>query len=1473
MPTFLLGAVVYIPLLLTKPGKVSADTKSYLYLDPGRMLGRAPYMWDPNIGMGTVTHQNIGYLWPIGPYYWLASAVHLPDWVAQRIWLGSILLLAGIGVRYLLNTLGQRGPHVTAAVFVYALTPFVLTLAARISVILLPYAGLPWLIAFTVLTLRRGGWRYPALFALTVATIGSVNATALVLSGFGPLLWILYEMFVTREVGLKQAVAGVGRIAMLTVGCSLWWLAGLYAQSRYGINVLRYTETAATVAAASLAPEALRGIGYWFFYGEDRYGPWIGASKAYTQAAWVLVVTYLLPILGLAGAAIARFRERAYFVALVVVGMLLSVGGHPWAHPPIAGRGIKAFLGSDAGLAMRSLPRAAPLVVLGLAVLLGSGLAAVTAERERWARPAVAAVMVLALLGLAPLWTGQVIDKNLDRDESIPPYWKQDARYLDSRGDDTRVLEVPGSDFASYRWGTTVDPVTPGLMDRPFVARELIPYGSPPSADLLNALDRQMQESVLDPRSLAPVARLMAVGDINVRSDLTYERYDTPRPRPLWDLLRSAPGLGRPVGFGGTEPNLPRAEFPLNDEQALLTPPSLPDPPQAAALPVSAPEKILRIAPVDRPLIVAGDGEGLVDAAGAGLLDGHGLVLYSATFAKHPEALRREIGRDAALLISDTNRLRARQWDTIRENTGETEQPGQRALRDDPKDQRLDVFPDAGDSSSTVLDSRGGSWAESTSYGNQVSLTPEDRAMNAIDGDPGTAWKEGGFGKATGERIKVHYRAAVTTDHIRLTQILRGVQNRSITEVTMRFDRGAPLDATLDARSRVAPGQDVALGEARTFRTLDIEVTGTDVGLRPRYDDFSPVGFSEIEVLPAVPEARKPRAEDVVRLPVDLLDTAGTASMRNPLTVLLTRNRTLGTVAVRRDEETSLQREFSLPTRRSFTLAGQARLSNAATDDVLDRTLGQRAAGQGGVTATSRRRLPGGLANRASSAIDGDPTTWYSPGFLGQNGEYMDYQMAAPISFDHMDLTVLNDGRHSVPRRLRIEADGKLAAQVTVPAVADQAKPNGRRTVRARFPRVTGKQVRFVVDDGPDAVRDVTTIDYYTGNRIVMPIGIVDLGVPGLRERAPSGRLDQRCRSGLLTMDGRDVPVALHGTVADALADKSIGFTACNGRAVQLGAGQRLLRSAPGGRTGIDLDQLTLRSAAGGGPDHSSGPLDSSSASRRNTRPAIEVKHRARTSFDVDVRPTDDGNNDNNYNNKAFWLVLGQSHNLGWTASANGHDLGEPTLVNGYANGWQVSASNRTIHIHLEWKPQNVIWVLIWLSVVAVAASLFLACWPRRSRLSEGLRGRAAGDDPYRRPLDVSPSMPRPFRRGRLLRYSGPPPSPATTTVTAGLAFVIFGAVIGPWAGLALAAVSALALRMPRARPLLTVGSPALLLISAAYIIAKQVRDRLPTGFDWPTYFERVHQLAWAAVALLVLDVVIDRLWLRRWWPTDDSPN
>src|SRR2546430_2998723 len=160
----LLAALSYIPPLLTAPGKVAADTKQYLYLDPTRLLERAPAMWDPNIGLGTVTHQNIGYLSPMGPYYWVMENVGFPSWVAQRIWLGSIVFFGGLGLLYLLRTIDMRGPGAVVAALAYMLSPYSLHYAAPLSVILLPWAAPGWLRALSVRALRKGRLRYPAPF-------------------------------------------------------------------------------------------------------------------------------------------------------------------------------------------------------------------------------------------------------------------------------------------------------------------------------------------------------------------------------------------------------------------------------------------------------------------------------------------------------------------------------------------------------------------------------------------------------------------------------------------------------------------------------------------------------------------------------------------------------------------------------------------------------------------------------------------------------------------------------------------------------------------------------------------------------------------------------------------------------------------------------------------------------------------------------------------------------------------------------------------------------------------------------------------------------------------------------------------------------------------------------------------------------------------------------------------------------------
>ena len=93
-----------------------------------------------------------------------------------------------------------------------------------------------------------------------IQTVGGINATALILIGLAPLLWIVHAVWFERQVSLRRAGATVLRIGALTVLTSLWWIAGLWAEGRYGLPVVRYTETYKTVASVSMAPEVLEQL-------------------------------------------------------------------------------------------------------------------------------------------------------------------------------------------------------------------------------------------------------------------------------------------------------------------------------------------------------------------------------------------------------------------------------------------------------------------------------------------------------------------------------------------------------------------------------------------------------------------------------------------------------------------------------------------------------------------------------------------------------------------------------------------------------------------------------------------------------------------------------------------------------------------------------------------------------------------------------------------------------------------------------------------------------------------------------------------------------------------------------------------------------------------------------------------------------------------------------------------------------------
>ena len=189
-----LAGVAYVPLLLTAPGEVGADDKLYLYLHPASFMAQVASMWDPSVDMGTVTHQYIGYLFPMGPYYALMQWLVRADVGGPALWTGSILFAAGAGVLFLLRTLSRPGDGPARGSLDMAhrgghrrrwsprwptcCRPTCCRTRPGSRRSSCPGSGLPWMLGLVARALDAGGWRHAALLRPGGGVVGSTNATS-----------------------------------------------------------------------------------------------------------------------------------------------------------------------------------------------------------------------------------------------------------------------------------------------------------------------------------------------------------------------------------------------------------------------------------------------------------------------------------------------------------------------------------------------------------------------------------------------------------------------------------------------------------------------------------------------------------------------------------------------------------------------------------------------------------------------------------------------------------------------------------------------------------------------------------------------------------------------------------------------------------------------------------------------------------------------------------------------------------------------------------------------------------------------------------------------------------------------------------------------------------------------------------------------------------------------------------------------
>ena len=1472
-----IGLLALVPLLATQPGTVSDDTKTYLYLDPGRYVRQALSLWDPNVALGTVTHENIGYLLPMGPFYWVLAELHVPLWIAQRLWLASILFAAGAGMLYLCRTINLTGAGRYVAALAFMFTPYVLQYAGRISVILLPWSGLPWMLAFVILALRRGGWKYPALFALVVALVSGINATSILYVGIGPALWLPFAVVVLRESTWTKAWGVAWRIALLSGLASLWWIIGLEVEAAYGVDILKYTETLLSTSSSSSPLEVLRGLGYWFFYGRsDQTGNWTQAAVAYTQQIWLLAVSFGVPVLALVAAAALRWGKRSFFALLVVVGMVLAVGAYPYYHPTGISGLIKAFMSdTTAGLALRSTDRASPLILLGLAVLLGAGVDAAVRRLGRYGL-VVAGFAIAAIAGAsAPLWTGSAVVNGLTQPASPPAYVHQAVRHLDATHPGTRVYALPGNNFAAYDWGDTIDTVYPGLLTRPFVTHEQQTMGSLPTADLLEAADAPLQEGTLDPDTIGPMAALMSAGDVLVQYDQAYTTYNTPNPLQLAQDLHPTPrGLRDPVSFGTPRPNV--SLIPAFSEQTLARPANPTPTAPLVSYTVDDPRPVVRAESLTAPLVVDGNAPGVVSAASFGLLSGNPTLFYAGTLDTAPASLRHRVLKPGTnLVVTDTNRKQGFRWNGIQNNRGYTETasegPETSELVADPFNSPLDLFPKAPADARSTTTFRGLSWVLASSYGTPTVYDNSERASAALDGNLQTGWTDALY--PTGQWWSVDFDAPHTVDSVNLVQLRIPHPRQVITKVTLTFDYLKPVTVDLGPASETPAGQTITFSP-RTFSNLRITI---DDSVQTRYHVAAGyqnvVGFAEVRI-PGV------TADESVAMPEDLLRTVGTASLADPLTLTMSRQRGTG-VPPSQDTELTLARSFWLPTARTFSLTGQARLSPDASDPTIDREVGRTAATAPAVVASSSSRMAGDVAVTASAAIDGDGTTLWEPGFgdTVQAGSWLQYTVPSPVTFSTLDLKVAADGRHSVPTSLTVSAGGS-SESVALPPVADSPVAGSVVDVPVTLARpLTGPTIRITVD----SVRLENTTDYYSQSARALPIGIAEVGIAGVAAPPTPTDIPATCRDDLLTVDGTPVWVSVSGTSAAALARQPLQVSLCGPDAggLALGPGDHILDSVWGGTVGMDLDQLALASAAGGGPAAIT-PDGQVPAPATGTPPVVTVDHQTSTTVALTVSHV-------TTTTAPFVVVLGQSINAGWKATAGGHDLGQPFLVDAFANGWQVdpaalssSIHNGVLTVNLRWVPQTRVNIAVVISALTILVCLVLGFVPLRRRRRRHRHARGASADPAE-PLAVEgaavvgatvadddrPELVHGFR-------SEAAPTRWLSAVAIALVVgVVAGIVAPPLTGLVVGVATLVVLRVPRLRLALGLVAAGCVAAAGIYVIVRQVLDQEPANGGWPGLFGVASVLTWAGAMFLFADVTIDLI--GRWKASrprgDDGPG
>lgn len=524
---------------LQSPGWTVTDTKLDLVVNPGRFLERALHMWDPVGYLGQVQNQAYGYLFPMGPFFWLGDAVSLPPWVIQRLWWALLLCLAFTGFVALARALRIGG--VTSALiggFLYALSPRILTVIGASSVEVWPMAIAPWVLVPLVLGMREGSARRAAvLSAIAVACVGGVNAAATFAVIPLAALWLL------MNTGRRRTTMLIWWPPLVLLG-TLWWLGPLFLLGRYSPPFLDFIESASVTTRLASIDGALRGVTNWvpIVSGQARAG-----VTFFTEPVVIMNAGFVV-IIGMIGLVLRGLPARRFLVSGLFLGLVMVTLGHTGPVHGLWGRDFQELL--DGVLAPLRNTHKFDLLIR-IPVMLGFVHALHLAARQLRDRPqriGMALALGSILVGATyPAWADRLTPRGTF--DGIPQYWQDTTDWVSDNAEPGRgALMLPSSAFPDYLWGSTGDEPIQPLSTGSWILRNSIPLTPAGTIRALDAITDSVSTGQAD-RALANNLTRTGIAYVVVRNDLQVQISED-RNAVIRETLQRSPGISLAASFG-----------------------------------------------------------------------------------------------------------------------------------------------------------------------------------------------------------------------------------------------------------------------------------------------------------------------------------------------------------------------------------------------------------------------------------------------------------------------------------------------------------------------------------------------------------------------------------------------------------------------------------------------------------------------------------------------------------------------------------------------------------------------------------------------------------------------------------------------------------------------------------------------------------------------------------------------------------